>query len=229
MLIVFFRAIILYVVVIFSIRLMGKRQLGELQPSELVVTILISNIATLPIEDINIPMATGVIPIFTIVCLDVIMSASALKWRRLRRLMSGSPKIIISEGVIDQQQMKKLRYTVDDLMESLRSQGVFDVSEVQFAVVETTGKISVYQKAAAQPLSQEAYGLEPKEKNPPQIIIDDGDVIRTSLRFIGMSEKKLQNILNAHGLKAHEVFLMTSDGGGKTVIIKKNYQGESKS
>ena len=121
MFIVFFRAIILYIIIIFSMRFMGKRQLGELQPSELVVTILMSNIATLPIEDINIPMIMGVVPIFTLVCLDVGMSYMSLISRKFRRIISGSPKIIISDGEIDQQQMKKLRFTIDDLMESLRN------------------------------------------------------------------------------------------------------------
>ena len=109
MLIVFFRAIILYALVIFSIRLMGKRQIGELQPSELVITILLSNIATLPIEDTTIPMATGIIPMLTLVSLDVIMSALTLRSRKLRQMVSGSPKVIISNGVIDQKQMKKLQ------------------------------------------------------------------------------------------------------------------------
>lgn len=226
MFIVFIRAILLYVLVVFSIRLMGKRQLGELQPSELVITILISNIATLPIEDINIPMVTGVIPIITLVSLDVIMSAVSLKSRRVRQLISGSPKIIISNGVIDQKQMKILRYTIDDLIESLRSQGVFDISEVQFAVVETTGKISVYQKPAFQPVNAEQMKVQIVEDDPPQTIIDDGDIIYHSLRFIGMSEERLVAILKAHQLNAHDVFLMTSDGKSKTVIIKKSNKKE---
>lgn len=227
MLIVFIRAIILYVVVVFSIRLMGKRQLGELQPSELVITILISNIATLPIEDINIPMLTGIIPIITLVSLDVLMSAVSLKSRRIRQLISGSPKIIISDGVVDQNQMKILRYTVDDLMESLRSQGVFDISEVQFAVVETTGKISVYQNPNCMPVTAEQMEIQVVEENPPQTIIDDGDIIFHSLDFIGMSKDKLMTILNAHQLEAHDVFLMTSDGKTKTVIIKKTGEKEN--
>ena len=108
MLIVFFRAIILYFIIVVSIRLMGKRQIGELQPSELVITILMSNIATLPIEDINIPMILGVVPIFTLVCLDVFMSQLSLYSRKVRKFFSGTPKIIISDGVVDQDVMKKL-------------------------------------------------------------------------------------------------------------------------
>ena len=142
MLIVFFRAVILYILIVISIRLMGKRQIGELQPSELVITLLLSNIATLPIEDTTIPMSMGIVPIFTLVCLDVILSHCSLKFRGLRKLICGSPKIVVSRGIIDQKQLKDLRFSADDLLESLRSMGIFDINEVQLAVVETTGKIS---------------------------------------------------------------------------------------
>lgn len=211
MLIVFFRAIILYIIIIFSIRLMGKRQLGELQPSELVVTILMSNIATLPIEDINIPMIMGVVPIFTLVCLDVAMSHISMISRKFRRIISGSPKIIIANGEIDQKQMKKLRFTIDDLMESLRSVQVFDLSEVQLAVVETTGKISVYQKQDVQPCTPQDLSIKKACKNPPQLVIDDGEIVENSLNFIGLNKKWLENILKKEKCHLKDVFLMTAD------------------
>lgn len=211
MLIVFFRAIILYIIIIFSIRLMGKRQLGELQPSELVVTILMSNIATLPIEDINIPMIMGVVPIFTLVCLDVALSHLSLFSRGFRRIISGSPKIIITDGKIDQKQMKKLRFTIDDLMESLRSVQVFDISEVQLAIVETTGKISVYQKQNLQPCTPQDMGINKMCKNPPQLIIDDGEIVENALKFIGLDKKWLNNILKKEQCDLKNVFMMVAD------------------
>ncbi len=158
MLIVFFRAVILYILIVISIRLMGKRQIGELQPSELVITLLLSNIATLPIEDMTIPMSMGIVPIFTLVCLDVILSHCSLKFRGLRKLICGSPKIVVTRGIIDQKQLKDLRFSADDLLESLRSMGIFDINEVQLAVVETTGKISVYQKAQFRPVNNGGMG-----------------------------------------------------------------------
>ena len=118
MAVVLIRATILYIIITFSLRLMGKRQLGELQPSELVVTILISNIAAIPVEDSSVPMILGIVPIFTLVCLDVIVSAVMLKFPKFRKLMIGSPRVIMSEGVIMQKEMKRLRYTVDDLVEA---------------------------------------------------------------------------------------------------------------
>ena len=153
MLIIYFRAIILYIVIVFSIRLMGKRQLGELQPSEFVVAILISDIATLPVEDVNIPMIMGIVPILTIVCLDVFISALSLKSKKIRKIVCGSPKIVIKDGIIDQKVLKDLRFSIDDLIESLRAYNIFDVSDVQFAVVETTGSVSVYQKYDKQSVS----------------------------------------------------------------------------
>ena len=143
---IFIRALILYFVVIFSVRLMGKRQLGELQPSELVITILISNIATLPLEDTAIPLLPGILPILSMVCFEVIISWFSLKSRRLRRVICGSPKIIIRNGQIEQDTMRELRLSIDDLMTALRGNQVFSIEEVQFAIVETTGSVSVYLK-----------------------------------------------------------------------------------
>lgn len=221
MLIVFFRAIILYALVIFSIRLMGKRQIGELQPSELVITILVSNIATLPIEDTTIPMATGIIPMLSLVSLDVIMSTLTLRSRKLRQIVSGSPKVIISNGVIDQKQMKKLRYSVDDLMESLHDYNIFDISEVQYAIVETTGKISVMQKKDYQPLSPSDIELYRQSKNPPQILIDDGVVMHGAVEFLGLDMKFIHEILSKNNVETSDVFLMSCDEDKNYKLIKK--------
>lgn len=221
MLIVFFRAIILYALVIFSIRLMGKRQIGELQPSELVITILLSNIATLPIEDTTIPMATGIIPMLTLVSLDVIMSTLTLRSRKLRQMVSGSPKVIISNGVIDQKQMKKLRYSVDDLMESLHDYNIFDINKVQYAIVETTGKISVMQKNDYSPLSPSDIELYSKSKNPPQILIDDGVIMHGAVEFLGLDMKFIHEILSKNNVEASGVFLMSCDEDKNYKLIKK--------
>ncbi|MGN0631461.1 MAG: DUF421 domain-containing protein, partial [Ruminococcus sp.] len=165
--IILLRSIILYAVVIFSVRLMGKRQLGELQPGELVITILISNIATLPIENTSVPLLPGIVPILTLVCLEVIVSFITMKSKKLRKLVSGSPKIVIRDGEIIQQTMLDLRLTIDDLLMSLRSNQIFDPSEVQFAIVETTGAISVYPKSAYRSVVQEDIGLKNSSQDPP--------------------------------------------------------------
>ena len=177
MLIVFIRGIILYILVISSVRLMGKRQIGELSPSELVITILISNIATLAMEDVSVPLFTGIIPIMTLVCLDVLVSYICMKSRRIRHTISGKPKIVISNGVIDQKELKTLRYTVDDLMSSLRTQGIFDITQVQYAVVETNGVISALLKADYLPLTPKTAAQPETPSDPPQALISDGDLI----------------------------------------------------
>ncbi len=146
MLIVFIRGIFVYLTVIFAIRAMGKRQLGQLSPTELVITILISNIATLSMEDPDTPLLMGVVPILTLVCLDIFTSYAVLKSPRLRKIVSGSPKIIISQGKLDFKALRQLRLTVDDVEEALRQNGIFNVNQVQYAVVETTGNISVLEK-----------------------------------------------------------------------------------
>ena len=147
MLIIIVRSVVLYLLIVVALRLMGKKQLAQLQPSELVTTILVSNIATLSLEDSSVPMIYGIVPIFMIVCLDVFTSYILLKSPGVRRIFTGTPQIIISDGVIDQRVMKNLRYSIDELNESMREAMIFDITEVQYAIVETTGKINFYQKS----------------------------------------------------------------------------------
>lgn len=221
MLIVFIRAIMLYISIVFAIRLMGKRQISELQPSELVVTILLSNIATLPIENTDIPMATGLIPIVTLVTLDVIMSNITLKSRRLRKIVSGSPRVIIKDGKINQQEMRKLRYSIDDLMESLREFNIFDVNEVQFAIVETTGKINVYEKFPYQNATPEMLEIKGKSANPPLVVISDGNLIKHNISMLKVGEGYITTILKDNCVKMQDVFLLSVDDDGKYNLIKK--------
>lgn len=219
MLIVFIRSVILYLMIVFSVRLMGKRQIGELQPSELVVTILVSNIATLPIEDISIPMSMGIVPILTLVSLDVIMSGITLKNRKIRKIVSGSPKIIIENGRLKPELLSELRFSADDLLEGLRSQGVFDISEVEQAIVETTGVISVCLKKQNQPPTAQELGLEIKEEAPPVLIIDGGRIIEPALEHLGFNKAWLKKILDKESKALKEIFLMTADRSGKYYYV----------
>lgn len=137
------RAIILYILVIFSVRLMGKRQLGELQPSELVITILVSNIATLPLEDTDIPLIIGITPILALVCFEVLMSWVILRFPAMRKIISGKPKIVVRGGKPDDHALRELRLSMDDLKAALRSKDIFDFADVKYAIIETNGSISV--------------------------------------------------------------------------------------
>ena len=216
MIVILIRSVILYTAVIFAVRLMGKRQLGELQPSELVITILVSNIATLPLEDTDIPMIIGMTPILSLICCEVIVSYISLNCPKIRKLISGSPKIIISSGKIDRHTMKELRLSVDDLMTGLRSCGVFDISDVQFAVVETTGSISVMKKPE-------------NSKNcsdPPLTVISDGEIQQTAVEALGIDLSDVMKQLKKEDLKPEQVFIMTADSENNFYIIKKDKEGK---
>ncbi len=221
MAILLIRALIVYIVVIFSVRLMGKRQLGELQPSELVITILVSNIATLSLEDTEIPLLRGILPILALVCFEVIVSWGSLKSVKLRRLISGSPKIIIRDGEIDQEMLHALRFSVDDLMSTLRTSGVFTVEEVQFAIVETNGSVSVYQKSQVQPASKKDVHAAQKDLDPPQIIVADGQLREKALEAIGQDRKWLDAVLRGKSISLTEVFLLTADKACSTHIVRR--------
>lgn len=221
MAIVLIRAVILYVVVAFSLRLMGKRQLGELQPSELVVTILISNIAALPVEDSSVPMIMGIVPILTLVSLDVIVSTVMLKSTKFRKFVIGTPRVIISNGKILQSEMKKLRYTVDDLIESMRGQQIFDISQVNYAIVETTGKISFMLKKDFQPAEKQDVSAGGSSEDPPSIIIRDGLIDRQKMNNLNLKEKWLSKVLSEQHTDEKDIFLMTADDGGNYTIIRK--------
>ncbi len=224
MVIVLIRAVLLYAVIVFCIRLMGKKQLGELQPSELVVTIMLSNIATLPIEDVNIPLTMGLIPILTIVCIDVFFSQLSLRSRLVRRILCGTPKVIISEGKLDQSAMRKLRFTIDDLYEALRSQQVFDISDVQLAVVETTGQISVYVKKESQPITASDIGIKAESSDPPLLIVEDGKIAENAFSKINADRKWLDGVLKKEKLSIDDIFIMTCDRQKNYTLIKKEEQ-----
>ncbi|MGN0665159.1 MAG: DUF421 domain-containing protein [Huintestinicola sp.] len=222
MTIVFIRAVIVYTVLIFSVRLMGKRQIGELQPSELAITILISNIATLPLEETGIPLIKGLQPVMILVCLEVIMSWFSIKSKKVRSVMSGEPVIIISNGEIDQQKLYNLRFSTDDLMEAIRSQGIFDISEVQYAVVETTGKVNVMPKFPNRPVTNEDIAVKGELNDPPALVIQDGNIMKSSLRRLCLTEKWLDAVLRENKVALREIFIMTAETAGKYTIIKKD-------
>ncbi len=209
MLIIMIRTVILYLVVIAMMRLMGKKQLGELQPGELVTTILISNIATMSIEDPAIPMLIGIAPILTIVCIDVFVSVITLKLPRLRTVIAGHPKVIISDGVIDRRVLEELRYTIDDLLTAMRGENIFDINEVRWAIVETTGKISFCRK-------------EDHPSDPPAVVIRDGITERSGMEQAGLDGKALDRILRDRGVSAEGVFLLTASKDGTFTLIRKD-------
>lgn len=220
--IILIRGVILYFLVIFAVRLMGKRQLGELQPSELVITILVSNIATLPLEDTDIPVLVGVTPILSLVCFEVITSWIILKFQPLRKIISGSPKIVISNGKVDRKVLRELRFSVDDLMTALRGRDIFDLAEVQFAIVETTGSISVMKKPAADVPNRNDLDITAENIDPPIVIVSDGTLHETALKSLGFDKKFAESTAKKAGVKLDEIFIMTADSSGSCFIAEKD-------
>ena len=226
MLVVFLRTLILYALVVLGMRIMGKRQLGELQPSELVTTILISNIATLPIENTNVPLLSGAVPILTLMCFEVILSYLGMKNRRFRTILSGTPRIIIRQGKIDQQELENLRYSVDDLMEQLRVNSIFDIQQVVMAVVETTGQLSVCKKAETVPLTASDLGKIPPALNIPAVVVSDGQLLPQGLDYCGIKEETVRKLAKKQGRELQDIFLMTCTPDQTVYIVDKEKDGK---
>ncbi len=222
MLVPFFRTLILYIFIIIAIRLMGKRQVGEMQPAELVITILVSAVASVPMQDIDIPLAHGIIPILTLIGAEVIISAISLKSLPFRRLLSGKPVIIIENGALNQKALKKLRLSIDDVLEDLRLKDVFDLRDVRMAQVETNGQISILLNASAQPVTAKMMSLTPGAQEPFHLVVSDGHFLPENLAAIGRSRKWLDSVMAANGARQFsDVFFLCADKNGSTIFAGK--------
>lgn len=219
----FARTVILYFLIMTGLRLMGKRQIGDLEPGELVLTMMISDLATVPMQDFGIPLLAGVIPILTLLALSMLLSQLSLSSLRFRRLVCGAPSVLIREGVVQQEAMRKNRYTLDELLEELRGQGITDVGEVKYAVLENSGQLSVLPWTRKQPPTAEALGLKPEEDvTLPVVLVNDGRLIRRNLEARGLDEAWLREALRREGLSSHrEAFLLTLDEEGKVTCVRK--------
>ena len=200
---------------------MGKRQIGDMQPNELVVTLLISEIAAIPLQDTSQPLLNGIVAIFMLVILEIVISVLAMKNQYIRKAMSGKSIVVIKNGVIDQHAMKNVRMTVLDPIELLRGQNVFDISTVAFAVLEVNGNLSVLLKSQNQPATPEDLNIKPKEVAMFLPVISDGKIIDESLSALGTERKAIEKKLNKNNVTAENVFLMMLDRNGNYNIIKK--------
>jgi uncharacterized membrane protein YcaP (DUF421 family) len=219
--IAFIRTILLYIIVVAAVRVMGKRQIGELQPSELVVAILISELAAIPMQETGIPITSGIIPILTLISLEIILSGITVISLKARTIITGKPSILISNGVVNQQEMRRLRFTIDDLMEELRLAGIMNIDEVAFAILETNGKLSVFPTSENKPVTAKQMNITSKGGGLPNTIISDGTVSLITLQTIGKDIIWLKNTLLNANLVPEQVFLMTIDSEEKTLIIPK--------
>lgn len=219
----FVRTLILYLILMIGLRLMGKRQIGELEPSELVLTLIISDLASVPMQDFGIPLFNGVIPIVTLLCVSMIISFFSLKSIRFRGLVCGYPTVIIREGKILQQNMARNRFTVDELMEELRCQGYSDLSAVKYAVLETSGQVSVLPYTKDNPTTPKVMNLDVQDDvTLPVLVINDGRIMSENLSASGYNDAWLDKQLKERKLTSpKQVFLMTVDEAGSVVCVMK--------
>ncbi len=220
MIITIVRTLILYIFVTLGIRLMGKRQIGEMQPNELVVTLLISEIAAIPLQDTSQPILDGVVAIFMLVVLEIIISVISMKSMFMRKIMNGKSAVIIKNGVIDQNVMRQVRMTVLDLVELLRGQNVFDISTVAFAVLEVNGNLSVLLKSSEQPATAGQLNIKTDKEALPLPVISDGRILKESLTALEITEKDIMKILKSNKADVKTTFLMSMDRYKNFSLIK---------
>ena len=219
----FVRTIILYFFIMAGMRLMGKRQIAELEPSELVLTMMISDLAAVPMQDFGIPLLSGLLPILTLLALSLLLSQLSLRSLRLRALICGTPTVLIRNGTLQQAAMRKNRYTLDELMEELREQGVSRVEDVKYAVLENSGQLTVFPWAAQHPPTAEHLGLDLEDDvTLPVVLINDGRLLRRNLTACGRDENWLRKQLSREKISSpREVFLLTLDERGQVFCVRK--------
>lgn len=226
MLISLIRTFILYAVVIFAVRVMGKRQIKEMQASEIVVTLMISNIAAMPMQEVGISIFTAVIPILTLVVTEMAMSYIMLKNRGFRRLIAGMPVVIIEKGIINQTALRSLRLSSEDLFEELRKKDVFDPGAVEYAIIETDGVMSVLLRSGELPLTASQAGKDDGKDALHTLIVSDGEIEEEAAKITGWTPEKIRRTLQSQKVKLQDVFIMYGDSSGSYKIIQK--AGEAK-
>ncbi len=215
------RAFLLYIIIIFAVRMMGKRQISEMQTSELVITLLMSNIASIPMQDTEQSMLSGIIPIMVLLVCEILISYLMLKKSGIRRLICGKPVIVINDGTIDQQAMKELRISTEDLYEQLRQKDVFDISEVAYAILETNGQMSVFKKSMYSPLTVGDLEIQKEDTVLQVTIVSDGEIAKSSLKVCGLGTNWLYETLKNENIALKDVFIMTADKYKNYSIIRK--------
>lgn len=215
------RTILLYIIIILAVRLMGKRQISELQTSELVVTFLISDIAAIPMQDTGQPLVSGFIPIAVLVCLEIILSAIMLKNSKFRKFICGKPIIVINNGKIEQRELRRLRMSTEDLFEQLRQLDVFNIQDISYALIETNGKMSILKKAKHQQPDASALGITIPDHGIDAVVISDGEISDFSLSLCGLTKEWVYGILQGKNLKLNDVFIMTANKNRNYYIVKK--------
>ena len=224
MILSYIRTVILYLVLILVIRLMGKRQIGEMEPAEFVVTMLVANLAAIPMQDAGIPLLTGLIPILTVLGVELVLSWLMLCSGPLRRLFCGKPVLLIDNGRLLQGNLRLTRVTLDELMEELRLKGVTDLNTVRYAILETNGQLSTLLYAKDQPASARDAGQKVQEVELPITVISDGKLLSTNLAKTGKDENWVNAELRKRNCTQKDTLLLTVDSAGKVFFVRKKEQ-----
>ena len=215
------RTVILYLLLIAVIRCMGKRQIGQLEPSEFVVTMLVANLATIPMENIEDPIHTGVIPIVTVLALELLLALLSLKSIGLRRLLCGKPVILIENGKILRQALKKTRVTLDELMGHLREKDVLDPRAVQYAILETNGSLSVFPFPKERPATAREAGIRARKQSLPITLVSDGRLMKENLALLEKDEGWVRTVLKEKGARVEDTWLLTATRDGDILFYGK--------
>lgn len=224
MLVVLCRTVILFVLIIISMRILGKRQLGEMEPSEFVIALLISDIAAVPIEDNGTPLMYGVVPMFALISLELLITFGVMKNLRFRVLLCGKPSIVVQNGKIIQKELLRSRITVDELIEELRGKDVTDISKVKYAILETSGELNVILYADHKPATVSDMNIKVEDTGLPVAIISDGKVLRNNLKIRNIDESWVEKYLRKRKMPGPDgIFLMTIDDQGNIYISEKEH------
>lgn len=217
----FIRAVVLYLVVIAVIRLLGKRQLGQLEPSEVAVTMLVADLASFPMQEKGISILSGIVPILAVLGMEVVLSFLSMRNIKIRKMLCGKPVILMENGRFLQRNMRKNRVTLDELISQLRQKDVLDPSVVQYAILETDGNLSVFLRGEERPATAKEAGVTPQPDSLPFTIISDGRILEENLHRAGKDTRWLQKILSKEKLTPQETFLLTVDSDNNILVYKK--------
>ena len=221
MLIIFFRAIVLYILVLIVMRLMGKREIGQLQPFELAIAIMIADLASIPMTDTGVPISNGIVPILGLLIMHLLISIINLKSMKARKIICGKPRILIYRGKIDEQALKKERFTINELQERLRDKNIVNVFDVEYAILETNGQISVIEKPNKRSIIPEDIGITPEYEGLSYDLVIDGKVMTDNLKILNKTYKWLEAEVLKFGYKPKDALLVTIDGKGQIFSQKK--------
>ena len=221
MIITLIRGLILYITIIICMRFMGKRQLGELQPTELVITILLSEIAAIPMQDNDIPMINSLLAVALLISLEIISSVIIMKNTKIRYILQGSPAVVIKDGKLDQKKLQSLRFTADDILDQLRQKDIFDINEVKYAVIETNGSLSVMKKEDSQTPTTGQLNIKSDKKGLPILAINDGKIINSAVNDSEIDIKQVKKVLKKEHEIPENILILLLDKFGNYTMIRK--------